>query len=65
VLHPTYAPGLGFEIDPDKLARYGKKFFSMNKRKLMVYTIKDKGFFTALKLNFNKKKYGVKTLKKA
>lgn len=64
VLHPTYAPGLGFEIDASKLARYGKKFFSMNKRKLMFYTIKDKGLLTALKLNSNKKKFGVDASKK-
>ena len=63
-LTPTRAPGLGFEIDPDKLARYGKKFFSMNKRKLVFYTIRDKGLITALKLNFNKKKYGVDAAKK-
>jgi D-galactarolactone cycloisomerase len=63
-LHPTYAPGLGFDIDPDKLARYGNKFFSMDKRKLMFYTIKDKGLFTALTLNSNKKKYGVDSRKK-
>lgn len=64
VLHPSWDPGLGFEIDPEKLEKYGKKFFSMDKKKLMVYTIKDKGFFTALKLNSNKKKYGVKPLEK-
>ncbi len=64
ILHPTYAPGLGFEIDLDKLAKYGKKFFSMNKRKLMFYTIKDKALLTALKLNSNKKKYGVDARKK-
>jgi len=64
ILHPTYAPGLGFEIDLDKLAKYGKKFFSMNKKKLMFYTIKDKGLLTALKLNSNKKKYGVDARKK-
>jgi len=62
--NPTYAPGLGFDIDPDKLARYGKKFFSMNKRKLAFHTIKDKGLLTALKLNSNKKKYGVTARKK-
>ncbi|MCF6248379.1 MAG: mandelate racemase/muconate lactonizing enzyme family protein [Desulfobacula sp.] len=58
-LQPTYTPGLGFEIDQKALAQYGEKFFSMNKRKLILYTIKDKGLFTALKLNSNKKKYGV------
>jgi len=64
VLHPKYAPGLGFEIDSLKLARYGKKFFSMNKRKLMFYTIKDKGLLTALKLHSSKKKFGTNALKK-
>lgn len=64
ILQPTYAPGLGFEIDQDKLSRYGEKFFSMNKRKLIFYTIKDKGLFTALSINSNKKKYGVDTSKK-
>lgn len=63
MLHPTYAPGLGFEIDPKKLEKYGERFFRMNKRKLMFYTIKDKGFFTALKLNSNKKKFGVDSSK--
>jgi D-galactarolactone cycloisomerase len=63
VIHPTYAPGLGFEIDSKKLAKYGNKFFGMNKRKLVAHTIKDKGFITALKLNSNKKKYGVDAAK--
>jgi len=59
VLHPTYDPGLGFEIDEAKLQRYGRQTFSMNKRKLISYTIKDKGLLTALRLNANKKKFGV------
>jgi L-alanine-DL-glutamate epimerase-like enolase superfamily enzyme len=64
VLHPTYTPGLGFEIDPDRLARYGTRFFSMNKRQLAFHTLKDKGLLTTLRLNANKKKYGVKSLKR-
>ena len=59
ILHPTHDPGLGFEIDEEKLKKYGKRTFSMNKRKLALYTIKDKGLFTALRLNSNKKKFGV------
>lgn len=59
ILTPSFAPGLGFDIDNDKLKRYGTHFFSMNKRKLMFYTIRDKGLLTALRLNSNKKKYGV------
>jgi L-alanine-DL-glutamate epimerase-like enolase superfamily enzyme len=59
ILNPSFDPGLGFEIDAAKLNRYGKQFFTMNKRKLMFYTIKDKGLLTAMRLNSNKKKYGV------
>jgi L-alanine-DL-glutamate epimerase-like enolase superfamily enzyme len=65
VIPPIEGPGLGFEIDPKKLSKYGEKFFSMNKRKLIFYTIRDKGLMTALKLNANKKKYGVDAVKKA
>jgi L-alanine-DL-glutamate epimerase-like enolase superfamily enzyme len=64
VIPPVELPGLGFEIDPKKLSKYGQRFFSMNKRKLIFYTIKDKGLMTALKLNSNKKKYGVDAVKK-
>lgn len=64
ILYPSHEPGLGFEIDQDKLNRYGEKIFSMNKRKLTFYTIKDKGLITALRLNSNKKKYGVDAKKK-
>ncbi len=63
VLHPTYTPGLGFEIDQKALDKYGVRFFHMNKRKMMFHTIKDKGLFTALKLNSNKKKHGVTSIK--
>jgi L-alanine-DL-glutamate epimerase-like enolase superfamily enzyme len=59
MLTPTFDPGLGFDIDRDKLKHYGRQFFSMNKRKLMFYTIRDKGLLTALRLNANKKRYGV------
>jgi len=59
-IKPSVLPGLGFDIDPTLLEKYGKRFFHMNKRKLIFHTIKDKGFFTALKLQYNKRKYGVK-----
>lgn len=61
---PPCDPGLGFEIDPAVLEKYGRRFFSMNKRKLVFYTIKDKGLATAMKINSNKKKYGVGTIRK-
>ncbi len=63
-LWPASAPGLGFEIDPDKLAKYGKKIFSMNKRKLFFYSLKDKGLITSIRLASNKKKYGVDAVNK-
>ncbi len=43
-------PGLGIELDEDKLARYGEKFFDMTKRGIAVKTIREKGLFTTLKL---------------
>jgi len=43
-------PGLGIELDEDKLARYGEKFFEITSRGIAIKTIRDKGFFTALRL---------------
>ncbi|MBI9092920.1 MAG: mandelate racemase/muconate lactonizing enzyme family protein [Desulfobacterium sp.] len=58
-IRPPVLPGLGFDIDPDQLDKYGKRFFHMNKRKLIVHTIKDKGLINAFKLQYNRSKYGV------
>ena len=49
-------PGLGFEIDEDALARYGRKYFEMTSRGLAMKTIKQRGLFSALKLAKAKKK---------
>jgi len=49
-------PGLGIEIDPDKLARYGEKFFDITSRGIAIKTIREKGFFTALRLARKKRK---------
>jgi len=43
-------PGLGIEIDDEKLSKYGKKYFEMTSRGLAIKTIRDKGLFTALRL---------------
>ena len=43
-------PGLGIEIDENLLARHGEKFFDLTPKGLAVQTIREKGFFTALKL---------------
>ena len=43
-------PGLGIEIDQEKLARYGEKFFEITSRGIALKTILEKGLFTALRL---------------
>jgi hypothetical protein len=44
------APGLGIELDDDKLARYAVKFFEITSRGIALKTIREKGLFTALRL---------------
>jgi L-alanine-DL-glutamate epimerase-like enolase superfamily enzyme len=43
-------PGLGIELDEDKLARYGKKYFEITSRGIAVKTVREKGLFAALSL---------------
>jgi L-alanine-DL-glutamate epimerase-like enolase superfamily enzyme len=50
------AAGLGIELDDDKLARFGEKFFDMTSRGIAVKIIREKGFFTALRLAWNKRR---------
>jgi L-alanine-DL-glutamate epimerase-like enolase superfamily enzyme len=45
------APGLGIELDEDKLARYGRKYFEITSRGIAIKTIRDKGLLTALSLS--------------
>ena len=49
-------PGLGIEIDEDLLARHGEKYFDLTPKGLAVQTIREKGFFTALKLARKKRR---------
>jgi L-alanine-DL-glutamate epimerase-like enolase superfamily enzyme len=49
-------PGLGIEIDEKKLARYGEKYFDMSSKGLAVKTIREKGFFNALRLARKKRR---------
>ncbi len=60
----THDPGLGLEINDRALKKYGKLTFSMTQRQLTRYTIRDKGLWSALKINFNRKRYGVSAAKK-
>jgi L-alanine-DL-glutamate epimerase-like enolase superfamily enzyme len=49
-------PGLGIEIDEDRLKRHGEKFFDMTSKGIAVKTIREKGLFTALRLARKKKR---------
>ncbi len=44
------APGLGIELDEEKLARYGRKYFEITSRGIAIKTVRDKGLFAALSL---------------
>jgi L-alanine-DL-glutamate epimerase-like enolase superfamily enzyme len=50
------APGLGIELDQDKLAHYGEKYFEITSRGIAIQTIRDKGLFTALRLARKKRR---------
>lgn len=63
MLSPPTLPGLGFEINMKELKKYGKRFFRMGRMGLKFYALRDKGLRTALKIDRNRKKYGVKTKK--
>lgn len=43
------APGLGIELDADKLERYGERYFETTSRGIAVKTIREKGLLTALR----------------
>jgi L-alanine-DL-glutamate epimerase-like enolase superfamily enzyme len=49
-------PGLGIEINEDQLKRCGEKFFDMSSKGLAVKTIREKGFFMALRLARKKRR---------
>ena len=44
------SPGLGIELDEEKLVRFGEKYFEITSRGIAVKTIRDKGLFAALRL---------------
>jgi len=43
-------PGLGIELDEEKLARFGRKYFEITSRGIAIKTVRDKGLFAALSL---------------
>ncbi|MGI6548636.1 MAG: mandelate racemase/muconate lactonizing enzyme family protein [Syntrophomonadales bacterium] len=53
-LQPFTRPGLGFEINPKMLRKYGKRFFKLSETGLKLKVIREKGLKTALELKKKK-----------
>jgi len=51
-----HTPGLGIELDKDKLAHYGERYFEITSRGIAMKTVRDKGLFTALRLARKRKR---------
>jgi D-galactarolactone cycloisomerase len=45
------APGLGFTIDPGALRRWGKRFFVMDRKRLIVHALRDRGVRASLEVD--------------
>ena len=43
-------PGMGINIDEDKLKYFGELYFETTSRGIAVKTVRDKGLFTAIRL---------------
>lgn len=56
LIYPFKRPGLGFEIDPHLLKKYGKRFFHLTETGLKLKVIREKGIKEAL--NLKKRKEG-------
>lgn len=54
MLQPFTRPGLGFEINPDMLKRYGRRFYKMTETRLKIKVVMEKGVKTALALKKRK-----------
>ncbi|MGD9303462.1 MAG: mandelate racemase/muconate lactonizing enzyme family protein [Desulfobacterales bacterium] len=54
MLQPFRRPGLGFEINPSLLRKYGKRFFKITETRLKLKVIRDKGLKAALEIKRRK-----------
>ena len=54
MLLPFTRPGLGFEINPNLLRKYGKRFFKITETRLKLKVIREKGLKAALELKKRK-----------
>ncbi|RMD83062.1 MAG: mandelate racemase/muconate lactonizing enzyme family protein, partial [Candidatus Dadabacteria bacterium] len=48
-------PGLGFEIDGKALKRYGKRFFVMDRRRLVWFSLRTRGLRVSLEIDRKRK----------
>jgi D-galactarolactone cycloisomerase len=53
-LQPPSKPGLGIEIDPKALRKHGKKFFTMDRKRLAFFALRDRGLKTAKEMDKTK-----------
>ena len=50
-LRTPATPGLGFTIDSGALRKHGKRFFSMNRRRLAFFALRDRGLKAAKEMD--------------
>lgn len=50
-LSPPALPGLGFRIDPKALARHAKRFFVMDKKRLVWFSLRTRGLRSSLEID--------------
>ena len=55
VLHMTDHSGLGFEIDERALKKHGKHFFAMDRKRLVLYALRDRGLKAAKEIDATKR----------
>jgi D-galactarolactone cycloisomerase len=55
VLQMTTRPGLGFEIDRNALRKHGRHFFKMDRKRLVLFALRDRGLKAAKEMDAAKK----------
>lgn len=51
VLHMSAEPGLGFDIDMAALKKHGKHFFKMDRKRLVLFALRDRGLKAAKEID--------------
>jgi D-galactarolactone cycloisomerase len=60
LMTPT-APGLGFAIDPGALRKFGKRFFVMDRKRLIWYSVRNRGIKASMEIDRVKKEKVLQT----